>query len=356
MFARMVLIGLLPLLAMACRLVGGPQPTPTPVETAAPSPTVEAAPTETPAVGETPTPTELPPPGGPIGPGDFEGLAHESVALPVDFVQNVLWPGPDTLMLHSEQEIYPVTLSPLTVGSPQPLNLPAPPIAFAPDGSSAAAAPENGRLGIYDLDGGLLHELDMTAPYFAGYSQDGRWLTAGEQMEMAVRVFDVTTGAQVARLTGFETAAPVYSAATAPGGETLLWWARATLQFQDIATGSLGQQVMYQDFINTFAFDSTGSRLAVSVLNQIDILSVPDGQVLTTLTLSEPARGLAFSPDGNVLAAAYGQSVQAWDAQTWLPLPPLAAGETPVNRVSFSPDGRAIAALDDENLHVWRKP
>src|SRR5262249_35169662 len=55
-------------------------------------------------------------------------------------------------------------------------------------------------------------------------------------------------------------------------------------------------------------------------------------------------RGVAFSPDGRVLAAGHGTSVSLWEPDTGAELRRRSTGPLPVLGLEFSPDGRWIIA------------
>ena len=71
--------------------------------------------------------------------------------------------------------------------------------------------------------------------------------------------------------------------------------------------------------------------------------------------LKEGAISLAFSPDGQSLAAADGfRGVLLWDVTGGQPLlgEPL-KGALPVEDLAYSPDGRLLAGATREQVHVW---
>jgi WD40 repeat protein len=278
------------------------------------------------------------------------------------YVERALWPQPDMAYLRSANTLFPVTVpapgidDPPTLGEPFEIGAPGSLLDFAADGSAVAAQGEDGTLALYDLQGSRLTPLDFPTPYFVNFSPNGEWLAVGSQTEREVHVFRTADGEETAVLRGFESAAPVYAAALSPDGQTLLWWARATIQVQDVASGVMGPHFQYQDFVSVFTVSADSRTLAVAVMESIYVYDLSTGMEIDRITLSRPARSLAFSPDGHLLAAGLGPGVQLFDTATWAPLPALGGEGAAINLVSFAPDGRAILAVDEAyQVRVWWK-
>jgi WD40 repeat protein len=71
--------------------------------------------------------------------------------------------------------------------------------------------------------------------------------------------------------------------------------------------------------------------------------------------LGFPARSLAFSPDGRLLATASGDgSAGLWSTETGRSIRRLDAGAEVLNALAFSPDGRILAAVgNDDDVRLW---
>ncbi|HEV8524604.1 MAG TPA: serine/threonine-protein kinase, partial [Terriglobales bacterium] len=114
------------------------------------------------------------------------------------------------------------------------------------------------------------------------------------------------------------------------------------------------------------AFSPDGRLLAVKGSKRVTIWNTSRWSVFTNLAATRPVHwwlndSVAFSPDGHTLSTRGDLGVGLWDAETWtqrglLPLPP----ERPADRLdtfgavlAYSPDGHLLAASDQEELFVY---
>ncbi len=338
-----------------------------------PTQVLSQAPTVTPQSQNTTQPTEVVPSITPTISGaiDSENVTNLTAMDPLpipEWPQRLLWPDASVpipgdpaprpeLLSNSGSNLYPVTIEPPAVGSLIPLPLNGNQILdFAPDASSLVVQ-DPSQTGVYTMQGELLWLITQPSqPYGANYSPDGRLLAVTSSQNWEVTIYNVANGQQITQLTGFETAAPVYNAIITSDGKKIAYYARATLQFQDVESGQLGQRIGFEDFIVQILFSPDGQRLIVSAAGKLMIYDPGSSQQLAELTLSDTLRALAISPNGKVLAGIYGQQLQFWDGSTLAPITTIQPSVS-LAQISFSADGKHLVSLSNENeLTIWHIP
>jgi WD40 repeat protein len=242
--------------------------------------------------------------------------------------------------------------------------------AFSPDGNRLATLRHEGTLRIWDVhDGKMLHEWkgprfdreDGGVVYTYHYlralalSPDGQTLvTAGEVG--IVRFWEVKTGKELRhqKMEVDSFLLCLYS----PDGKALAVVAQerggSVVHFLDAQTGQEIRLLRSDLSIRAFAFSADGKAFAVSVNNAVSVGEVASGGI----RIEYPGRfssGLAFSPDGRVLATS-GQDgmIQFWHADASKPLCSLAGDRHGVGCLAFSPDGKMLASAGYRNTsYVW---
>jgi len=346
-------------------LLPGQDPTlPPPTVTATVVPTLTPMPTRTPKPAPSVTPTlapAAPPPalgGEVLNAENIQAAGQWLVKLP-GFASRIFWPGGSRALLQMEGNLHEVALEPLGLG--RQIALRDGVLDIAPD--AATMLVQRGDGGLYILERSTDMETPVKFPvaYFAIYADDGKTVALGSTDQFQVTILDMATRQTVKTLVGFETAAPVYGAVPGPNGKTLAYFARATLQLQDIASGVMGAKLQYQDFINGFSFSPDGSWLLVGAGGLLQAVEVSAPGRVKAVDLTVPADTYigspVFSPDGKLAAAALGSSIGVWETATWTQVATLSLDEKSIRAIAFSPDGKVLAALGDPDvLSIWRIP
>jgi WD40 repeat protein len=195
------------------------------------------------------------------------------------------------------------------------------------------------------------------------FSPDGKTLSVNSVDFFAVDLWNTENGKFLIRITGFETAAPVYSLQFAGGGSKLVFLSRAKVQVIDTGSGALGAELFHEDFVQSWALSPDQKMIAVSTAATIDGAFLPviqlwdpdSGTKLDTLLSGDKiSTALAFSPDGSILASTSGGSLTLWEAAGWQRLGDWTAHDEYIASLAFSPDGsRLLTASSDGTINLW---
>ena len=196
------------------------------------------------------------------------------------------------------------------------------------------------------------------------FSPDGYTFLLTSSYNIAASEWDIETGQMVNEVTGFTTAAPVYSARYDKTGTSLIWKARASVQVYDLDTGEFGQLLGHEDFVNASALAPNGRLLAATTAGTIDGDVIPivrlwdayGGQILADIPTGESI-GLCvdFSADGSMVVMGGRTDLTVWQVQDQLVLLKNASSGGAIWDVKFSPDGKALAIVDESGtLRIMR--
>jgi WD40 repeat protein len=205
-------------------------------------------------------------------------------------------------------------------------------------------------------------------PYFRcfAFSPDGKYLAATRATQSEVYVWDVATGKRVATLT--DGVAYTNGVAFSPDGKHLaalssvyvgtgdakrldggaLIWDTTTWKL----TATLGKKVRPSGVAVAFSPDSkqlatSGTEPAVWEVATEKLLGVDTGQ-------TGAVRGIAFSPDGKLVAASNGRgAVRAWEAKTGKVIATLKEPGCPGETLAFSPDGKMVLTTGANAVCRW---
>ncbi len=116
--------------------------------------------------------------------------------------------------------------------------------------------------------------------------------------------------------------------------------------------------------VSALAFSPKGDLLARGGLHKVDLLSVDAATGVTKPIAvldghADLVRGLAFSSDGKLLAAAGGKparkgEIKIWDIESRSALKTIAGHADNIFDVAFSPDGKTLATCSyDRMIKIW---
>ncbi len=255
-------------------------------------------------------------------------------------------------------------------GSKQTTNVPVPDsttlLDFSIDAGLMGATQDQKTILLNDLsNGSTARTIEVGGPFItASFSPDGRSLAVSLANDIAIQIYDTATGQVIQSLTGFETAAPVYSGTYSADGKHIIWVARGTVQVENLDTSVSSPVFSHEDFVNAVALSPDGSVLATATAGTVNNDYAPFIQLWNTqsgeslgrlLTGQDPSNALSFSPDGKTLASGTGSQVILWDIASQKQINVLGAHTAGVSAVDFSPDGRSLAsASSDGTLRIWQ--
>ncbi|MEO7911054.1 MAG: hypothetical protein ABIV47_15530, partial [Roseiflexaceae bacterium] len=247
------------------------------------------------------------------------------------------------------------------------------PVAYSPDGKSLAVGISN----LIDLrDAGTLAEVEPPRRlaghagqvFVLAWSPDSKLLASGSIDDPIVRLWNASDGRPVRQLEGHTDW--IRSVVFSPDGKTLASGSfDGTVRLWDVATGKLLQTMSgHTDFISSVVFTPDGRSLASSSSDgSIRLWDPTTGQQRSGFTFESQINpsndehiwvtGLAFSPDGKMLAAGQADgTVAILDAATGTQQRSLIGhSDIVVSRaVQFSPDGKTLATGSfDGTVRLW---
>jgi WD40 repeat protein len=279
-------------------------------------------------------------------------------------------------------------------------------VAFAPDGRTLAAGGQGRSIRLWNVK--TRREIGRPLAFGGAvssvvFSPDGRTVAASS-WDGTLRFWPMplqrtigrplpTRGTNAIRFTGVDDAAGV---AFADRGRKIVTAAGARLMLWDVATGRRVASLGHWPFQHVAVAPDGRSVAAISPTIPARVFDLRTGTTRGE-ALGSGGRGVAFSPDGAILAAVDDSAVRLWDAKTLRPLGSLSARQTGglfslsidpnsdlvaagtgggsvrlwdlksrtelprlrvgtgfVDAVAFSPDGRTLAAADiQEGASLW---
>lgn len=338
---------------------------------------VRKTPTATQSLPQQPSATEIPatatsePTAVPLPQGELISVSNAAqmvklAELPADAVYSLRWSLDGSafwLANGNNAELYNArTLEKLaafaTSGTGQILDA-------SPDGKTIAVTGDMKTIDFWDV---LSHqkELSITPPAGFGsaeFSPDGqRFLTTATDA-WEVTIWNTANGSIFDRLSGFETAAPMYLAKWGMDGDSILWIARGTLQPMDIPSKTIAGAIQHEDFIidalvlpkREYILSAAAGTVngKFTPLIRVSTWQGKTTKVVTQLVVEEPITALTAHPYNILLAAAHGGQISMWEEGKSEPVAVIDCGVPNVTAIAFAPNGRLLLAGTENGVQLW---
>lgn len=362
---------LLMLMVSACNVSS-----PTASATAIPLPDSQA--TKAPVDKPLPTETQIPPATQPtetaeptatftplvIEPENAKNLTVIAI-LPFTYPYQVVYANDNaTIMVHSSEFVKVYDANSFAMKKYRNIEAPEILLDASPEGNIIATTQDNQTLNLIDVvEDKTIQTIHLDSPFLgAQFSYDGATIGLELMDSMAIQVLDVKTGEILATYSGFQTAAPVYSARIL-AKDNLVWFSRGLVQVMDMKDMTLSQPFGHEDFVSAIALTSDGKILATSAGQTVNDLFQPvinlwnpeSGEKMDTLIQANPISSMAFSPDNHLLAAGSQKDIYIIDMTTHKIVMTLEASTESVNSLCFSPDGTTLVnTSSDGKVKAWK--
>ena len=252
------------------------------------------------------------------------------------------------------------TLSPLyTFSDPEVLVLD-----LSPDGHTLLSTADQQTLLLTDLRTGDSRSMDTGGMFVsASFSPEGSLVLVGTTDNWKAKIYDAASGELRKELSGFESAAPVYSVRFAENVLDILWISRGEVQIQNIASGELKPAFSHEDFVNfvtrAHALPLLVTASSAAVDNEfvpiLDIWDPESGEKLLEIKLNQAAYSGSFSKDDNLLAVGTADGVHIFNTSDMNELSLLSDHTNGVVDTRFSPSDDRLATLDGNGvLRIWQ--
>lgn len=252
-------------------------------------------------------------------------------------------------------------------------------VTYLPDGTLATSGMD-GRVRLWQSDGTQFEPLEgVIDPKWGariGISPDGLLLAApgcaepGQLQDCILgqsRIYDINSGEVVMTIQGHSNA--IHSVMFSPDGTLVATSSTDGVWLWDAETGEQVRVLPSQEFINGIAFHPDGVMLAAASctepliqnnirtcnLGEVRLWDVETGTALAVLAHPDEVQSVAFSPDGSRLASGDTDGVvYLWDVEAEAEIAMLVGHVQRVLALAFNADGDLLASGSiDQTIRLW---
>jgi WD40 repeat protein len=236
-------------------------------------------------------------------------------------------------------------------------------LALSPDEAHVAIAGTDGQIWLWDLETGEAapaFRADETKATSVAFLMQGKAIASvGVSGTIEIRSFPALRPLhQIEAHKG-----AIWTIETSPDGLKLLTTGRdeadGHVRVWDARTGKLlhffeREKGMSVPFRAAWSID--GRRVAVARHSGVFVVwDLADGSTHKVQAHGGPAMGIAFSPDGSMIATTgYDGAVDFWDATTLAPLASFPRSREPIVDVAFNANGNTmVTSASDRQIQIW---
>ena len=225
---------------------------------------------------------------------------------------------------------------------------------FSPDGKRVGGRTDIESIGLWDVETGALKVERDIRIHKMRFSPDGTRIV-GFAGSGQIHILDAETLQTHRQMEGH--GAEVLSVQFSQDGRSVLSVGGDLGYTAHIWNASTGEERMWTSaaFGGTAALSPDSRTVAVSDNRRFEVLKVPTGEAIAEISASHMGQ-VAYSPDGKTLAYVVGnatETVYFWDAAESAGLEKTYEHDSHIRAIAYSPDGAAFAAAGGDSIRLW---
>lgn len=247
-------------------------------------------------------------------------------------------------------------------------------VAFSPDGKTVATGANDNQIRLFDIATRkerlaiTAHGAKQVGISRLAYFPDGKMLaSAGGD---SIKLWEVGTGGERQEIATKRWGFSLLE--VSPDGKILAFGEGGTIRLHDMKTGRVGHSLSVRMAVDSAAFSHDSKFLATANGDgSARIWNVTTGETVRVIpagvSTATGSQGVAFSPDGKILATA-SRKIRLWKVATGEEIAALGVADEIPFCIAISPDGRFLACgarhgalrlwemATHKQIHSWHEP